>query len=188
MMTFRRLYLRKPYSGDLSSYCAMLLRISTMPPLPRPNSSTSSRLAYFSKNLFRNHGQHSYLEYWHTVQQGAATLGMLRVTRSHNGDQKQQQWKGRTYHPPGSATAASCAALTLSSSNPFSDISGYRLGHTNPVSFLYPRLHTDRWRCCSVIGRKQHRFRGNRQGWTCLSLSRAYMERLARRKAWKLRG
>jgi hypothetical protein len=60
MMTFRRLYLRKPYSGDFSSYCAMLLRISTMPPLPRPNSSTSSRLAYLSRNLFRTHGQHSY--------------------------------------------------------------------------------------------------------------------------------
>jgi hypothetical protein len=35
-------------------YWAMLLRISTMPPLPRPSSSTSSRLAYLSKNLFQN--------------------------------------------------------------------------------------------------------------------------------------
>ena len=51
MMTFLRLYRRKPYRGDLSSYWAMLLRISTMPPLPRPSISSSSRLAYFRRNL-----------------------------------------------------------------------------------------------------------------------------------------
>lgn len=51
MTTFLRRYLRNPYRGDVSSYWAILFRISTMPPLPRPRSSTSSRLAYFSRNL-----------------------------------------------------------------------------------------------------------------------------------------
>lgn len=32
-----------------------------------------------------------------------------------------------TYHPPGSATAAAWASLTLASSKPFSDISGRAL-------------------------------------------------------------
>jgi hypothetical protein len=37
----------------------MLFRISTIPPLPRPSNSTSSRVAYFNKNLSRrNQYQH----------------------------------------------------------------------------------------------------------------------------------
>lgn len=49
--TFRLLYLKKPNNGDVSSYCSILDRISTTPLLPLAKTSTSSRLAYLSRNL-----------------------------------------------------------------------------------------------------------------------------------------
>lgn len=52
--TFLLRYLRKPKRGDVSSYSDMAFRISDTPPLPRPSSSTSSRLAYLRRNLFKN--------------------------------------------------------------------------------------------------------------------------------------
>lgn len=55
MITFLLRYRRKPYRGAVSSYCAMALRTSTIPPFPLPRSSTSSRLAYLSRNLFHRH-------------------------------------------------------------------------------------------------------------------------------------
>lgn len=49
--TFRLLYLRKPNSGEGSSYFSISDRISGTPPVPLARISTSSRLAYLSRNL-----------------------------------------------------------------------------------------------------------------------------------------
>lgn len=55
MITFLRRYRRRPNNGDVSSYEAMLLRMSTVPPLPLARTSTSSRLVYLSRNLYGGH-------------------------------------------------------------------------------------------------------------------------------------
>lgn len=46
----------------------------------------------------------------------------------HGGFRSSNNKRPWTYHPPGSATATSCASLTRASSNPFSDMAVYRLG------------------------------------------------------------
>lgn len=98
MTTFLRLYLRKPNRGDSSSYPAIAFRISTIPPLPRPSRSTSSRETYLRRNLGE---ERKYL----VLQVGC----LCSRTEAH--------------HPPGSAAAVSYASLTFTSSKPFSDIS-----------------------------------------------------------------
>lgn len=52
---FRRRYSKKPYSGDFSSYCATAPRASAAPPVPRASTSTASREAYLSRNLYARH-------------------------------------------------------------------------------------------------------------------------------------
>ena len=109
---FKMIFLRRccsmPYSGDFSSYFSTAPLTSCTPPTPFCSSSTVSRLAYLSKNLYPD-SQRICCWLWNVQQ---------------------------TYHPPGSATAARCAAATATSSSPFNDIA---------------RLHP-RWpqpRCCS---------------------------------------
>jgi hypothetical protein len=50
-MTFLRLYCTRPYNGDFSSYCSTASLASLTPAVPRPSSSTVSRVAYLSRNL-----------------------------------------------------------------------------------------------------------------------------------------
>ena len=64
---------------------------------------------------------------------------MARMINSelHSGAKSKRGQLGiGTYHPPGSATAVSCASLTRASSNPFSDMSVYRCGPQVRPSYL----------------------------------------------------
>ena len=96
MTTFLLLYRRNPNSGEGSSYCAIEFRISTIPPFPRPSSSTSSRDTYLRRNL------------QNLVSRCAGVFSAPR---------------DQAHHPPGSAAAVSWASLIFRSSKPFSDIS-----------------------------------------------------------------
>lgn len=144
--TFLRRYLRKPYRGDVSSYSAMAFWISGMPPLPRPSRSTSSRLAYLRRNLrgvvsvwvhqakaVRDKarwqpgepppmGTPWNLRYHGSTRHRDGPDGMLNC---HVRSRMRGCVRGverSTYHPPGSAAAASYASFTSALSKPLSDI------------------------------------------------------------------
>lgn len=128
MTTFLRLYRRNPKSGEDSSNCAMAFRISTMPPLPRPNSSTSSRATYLRRNL---RIRSAFLD--------TACAPRLRI---------------EAYHPPGSATAVSWASLIFTSSKPFSDMAlpSYSKLIDQVVVFRYSLLSSLRTFCVAFRG------------------------------------
>jgi hypothetical protein len=75
----------------------MVLRTSTMPPVPRPSNSISSRLAYLRRNLGNTH----------------------RVSLVHSRDRANNLI---TYQPPPSATAALCASAISGLSKPLRDM------------------------------------------------------------------
>jgi hypothetical protein len=192
MMTLRRLYLRNPYNGDFSSYWAMLLRISTMPPLPRPSSSTSSREAYLSRNLVAIQGQHRY-----AAEQSVGPEGPEIPCPEHS-----------------SCTVVSKATTTTGRDIPSSRFRDGRLVCLLDSCLVQPiQRHLGR----AVLGASSVSLsiRDRRVKWLCLGkcpdheagdvrwssnedsgavgkagllLSRADMERLARRKVLKLRG
>jgi hypothetical protein len=80
--TFLLLYRRNPNSGDVSSYWAIAFRISTIPPFPRPSTSTSSRLAYFRRNLFQGEKKISI------------RLAALQWPEDRKGSREDKNWGG----------------------------------------------------------------------------------------------
>lgn len=145
--TFLRRYLRKPNRGDVSSYSAMAFRISGMPPLPRPSKSTSSRLAYLRRNLCgvvsvwvhqvkAVRGRQNWQPGEPPPMGAPWNLRYHGSTRHRDGPQVvklnchvRSRMRGcvrgverSTYHPPGSAAAASYASFTSTLSKPLSDI------------------------------------------------------------------